>query len=161
MFAIASDQELNAIATAQPAINLGATFVPVPVGSMPSRSWATGNATSLMTGTRHPREAVRFLAYMAGEDVLSRYCLRIGSLSSRMTMPPELLQGLARPTFVTDTVLPGAIRSPHVPIATQFDDLLGTYWSDMLSGYAEVRAGLTDLQTQANQEFAQAGLFLN
>jgi len=158
VFAIATDQELHIIASVQSDIDLGATFVPVPAGSMPSRSWMTGNALSLMTGSRHPREAVRFLAYMAEEDVLSRYCLRIGSLSSRVTMPTELLQGLARPSFVTDMVLPAAITSPHVPIATEFGDLLGAYWSDMLSGHTNVKAGLTDLQSQANKELANTGL---
>ncbi|MGI8484745.1 MAG: extracellular solute-binding protein, partial [Thermomicrobiales bacterium] len=154
VFAIATDQELNAIAAVQPDIDLGATFVPVPDGSMPSRSWVTGNALSLMTGSGHPREAVRFLAYMATEDVLSRYCLSIGSMSSRVTMPTELLKGLARPSFVTDIVLPAAIPSPHVPIATQFGDLMGTYWSYMLSGHTDVKAGLTDLQSQANKDLA-------
>ncbi len=158
VFAIATDQELNAIAAVRPDIDLGATFVPVPDGSMPSRSWMTGNALSLMARSRHPREAVRFLAYMAREDVLSQYCLSIGSLSSRVTMPPELLQGLARPSFVTNMVLPAAIPSPHVPNATQFDDLLGAYWSDMLSGHTDVKAGLTDLQSQATKELANAGL---
>lgn len=158
VFAIAADQELSAIATAQPSIDLGATFVPAPDGSTSSRSWATGNALSLMTGTRHPEEAVRFLAYMARDDVLGRYCLGVGRLSSRVAMPADLRQGLARPSFVTDTVLPGAVPSPHVPIATQFGDLLGAYWSDMLAGYAEVKAGLTNLQAQANDELANAGL---
>ena len=158
VFAIATDQELKAIAAVQPDIDLGATFVPVPDGSMPSRSWVTGNALSLLTRSKHPKEAVRFLAYMAREDVLSRYCLSIGSLSSRVTMPAELLQGLARPSFVTDMVLPTAIPSPHVPIATEFGDLLGAYWSDMLSGHTDVKAGLTDLQSQANKELAYVGL---
>jgi len=156
-FAIATDPELSAIARAQPAIDLGATFIPLPDRSMPSRSWATGNALSLMTGTTHPREAVQFLAHMAGEDVLSRYCLSIGRLSSRMAMPTDLLRGLVRPSFVTDTVLPGGVPSPHVPIATQFGDLLGAYWSDMIAGYADVNGGLSDLQSQPNEDLADTG----
>jgi hypothetical protein len=145
---------LNEIARVRPDLDLGATFVPVPATSMHSRSWATGSALSLMTGARHPREAVRFLVYMAGEDVLSRYCLSIGSLSSRKNMTADLLQGLARPTFVTETVLPRAIPSPHVPIATQFADLLGVYWSDMMWGHTEVKASLIDLQSQADTALA-------
>ncbi|HWV35190.1 MAG TPA: extracellular solute-binding protein, partial [Thermomicrobiales bacterium] len=156
-FAMTTDQELSAIATAQPKIDLGATFIPVPDRSMPSRSWATGNALSLMTGTSHPREAVQFLAYMTREDVLSRYCLGVGRLSSRVAMSADLLKGLARPSFVTDTVLPGGVPSPHVPIATQFGDLLGAYWSNMIAGYADVKGGLSDLQSQANEDLADTG----
>lgn len=151
VFAIVTDQELQTIATVLPDIDLGATFMPVPESTTPSRSWATGSAICLMAGTRHPREAIRFLAYMATDEVLSRYCLSIGSLSGRKTMSQELLMGLRRPAFVVDTVLAEAIPSPHVPIATEFGDLLGAYWSDMLSGDVEVKAGLDELQVQANK----------
>jgi ABC-type glycerol-3-phosphate transport system substrate-binding protein len=157
-FALGTDRDLDNLSREHPDIDVGATFVPTPDASTPSRSWATGNALSLMTGAKHPEEAVRFLTYMAQEDTLSRYCLGIGSLSSRKTMTPEFVKGLARPAFITDAVLPGAVPTPHVPIATQFGALLGGYWSHMLAGSVGVGAGLNELQAGATQALAQTGL---
>lgn len=158
VFAIVLDQELRAIEQSSAGFELGATFVPVPATGEPSRSWATGNALSMMTGARHPREAFRFMAYMASADVLERYCMAIESLPSRKPLPPAVLDALARPPFVTDSVLPGAVPSSHVPIATQFGDLLAARWLDMASGAVDVAAGLADLDSEANQALSDAGL---
>ncbi|MGC4190542.1 MAG: extracellular solute-binding protein [Thermomicrobiales bacterium] len=157
-FALVRGEDLAAIAQLKPGFELGATFIQIPATGAPSRSWATGNAISLMTGAKHPEEAARFATYLASADVLDRYGLAIGSLPSRKQPSPEVLKGLALPSFIPDNVLPGAVGTPHVPIASQFGDLLVQAWSDTTSGAVDIASGFADLQAQANQDLADAGL---
>lgn len=157
VFALMRGEDLRAVASLEPGFDLGTTFIPVPATSDPSRSWATGNAISLMTGAKHPEEAARFVSYLASADVLERYCLALGSLPSRKQVSPEVLQGLALPAFVTDQVLATAEGSPPVPIASHFQDLLFGAWTDIVRGSVDVASGLSDLQSQAEQALSDDG----
>ena len=157
VFALARGEDLRAIAQLKPDFELGATFVPVPSAGAASRSWATGNAISLMTGAKHPAEAMRFVAYLVDMNVLDRYCLALGSLPSRKTVPPAVLEGLALPSFIPDWVLPTAVPSPPVPIATQFQDLLLGAWVDMAQGTVDIASGVAALQSDATQALADSG----
>ncbi|MGC4107849.1 MAG: extracellular solute-binding protein [Thermomicrobiales bacterium] len=158
VFALVRGEDLRSIAALDPDFEVGATFVPVPASGAPSRSWATGNALSLMTGARNPQAAVRFMAHMVNADVLGQYCLALGSLPSRKQEAPEVLNGLALPSFVTDSVLPSAVPTPHVPIASQFQDLLYGAWSGMVTGTMDGASGLAGLQEDATQALADAGV---
>lgn len=156
-FALLRDTDVQAIAQVNPDFDAGATFVPIPASGATSRSWATGNAISLLTGSRNPEAAVQFIAYLTSAEVLEPYCLALGSLPSRKHVSPAVLKALARLSFVTDQVLGTAVGSPSVPIASHFQDLLFEAWGDMVSGKAEVAAGLNDLQTQADQALIDDG----
>lgn len=155
-FALARNEDLRVIASLDPGFELGATFVPVPAAGAPSRSWATGNAISLMTGARHPEAAFRFMAYLTSAEVLDRYCRAMGSLPSRKVVSAVTVSALALPSFIPDRVLPAAVPSPHIPIATQFQDLLFGAWSDMTSGTVEVASGLAGLQADADWALADS-----
>lgn len=155
-FALVRGEDLRAIAQAAPGIDLGATFVPVPAAGASSRSWATGSAISLMTGATQPAGAARFVAYLTREDVLDRYCLALGSLPSRTVISPDVVKGLALPSFIPDEVLPNAVPTPPVPVATQFQDLLFGAWTDLVLGRTDLDAGLASLQADAEQSLADA-----
>ncbi|HWK80364.1 MAG TPA: hypothetical protein VNP95_06335, partial [Thermomicrobiales bacterium] len=90
-------------------------------------------------------------------NVLDRYCLALGSLPSRKTVPPAVLEGLALPSFIPDWVLPTAVPSPPVPIATQFQDLLLGAWVDMAQGTVDIASGVAALQSDATQALADSG----
>ena len=155
-FALVRGEDLRSIVQAAPGIDLGATFLPVPAAGAPSRSWATGNAVSLMTGATQPEGAARFVAYLTRGDVLDRYCLALGSLPSRTVISPDVVKGLALPSFIPDAVLPNAAPTPPVPVATQFQDLLFGAWTDMVLGGTDLDAGLASLQGDADQALADA-----
>lgn len=158
MFMVVRDWELGRIQRLAPAFDVGATLIPAPDASAGSVPWATGNAVSIMRGIQHPEEAFRFVAYLASAAAQGDYSTRTGRLPSRKNLPHGVMSALDRPRFVPELVVPAAVPSPHVPVATQFHDLVTATWSDMSFGHTDVDSGLTELQEQASDILFTSGL---
>jgi ABC-type glycerol-3-phosphate transport system substrate-binding protein len=154
---LARDWELQEIETLRLDFEVGATYIPAVNANSLSASWATGHAASLVKDASHPEEAFRFIDYLTGVEGQTHYCQRMGRLPTRLDIPPENIEKLGRPPFITETAFFNAVPSPALPIATEFNDRLVATWTDIAMGFTPVAEGMESLQINANESLASSG----
>lgn len=143
---VTGDWMINQIATYQPDMDYGVTYIGVPNEGDESATWAGGWSVVIPEGARNPEPAFEFMQWFAGEAGQRIYVQESKHLPTLQALLEDESIFAETHLFFSQQLLPIAKNRPPLPVGARYWDELTTAWQSTYLDEAEPAAALATVK---------------